>query len=703
MRSLGKTRCFSDTYQIGLTEVLKRKTVKAGMANLMKQLLLISLLLFSGNLVSAAAQKAAVSPVSLIESDYKAGRIDIDTWALLQIQTIKSPDSLPDRYKLELPESGSFADRSATLILLEIKRNWDLFSPQTQLALSTAIPRLPADFSFASPGGFFRLHYNDTGVNAVPLTDANFNTIPDFVENCAAYLDSSYDKHVLLGYMEPPSDDTAGGDDLYDIYFENTGYYGYVVNESNGPQPWNDVVSFMVLNSDFLGFPPNNDPEGQVAGAAKATAAHEYHHAVQFAYDITESRWFLESDATHMEDIVFDATDDNYNYLSLFFGSPQVALTDSSDHAYSAFVWEMFMVEKFDTSLIRGLWEGARYDQIFTVMSDTLLGRYGWSLDSAFSEFTRWNICTGIRADAVHFSEAAEYPAAMIGRSHSIYPVSLQNSPTSPAGYGASYISLYPGVAAGTLHLNFNGNDSRDWSAWIVKSTSDDSHEFEQITLDPTTKQGTLEVANFHDYYRVILIGANISEFSAPASFSYSATVTIPYGVTAIAVTSDSAVYSGGERQFQVSATNEAPVTDILSIVAWDDSGWVPLDTTSESLMPGEDTVFTFDVVPPQGTPLGSMSNLHYKVWSWGDPSKAEYGDLVAKTVLQRGDNNFSGGVDISDLTYMVDYLFVGGGAPLPIAEAGDLDCSLDVKISDLTSFVEYLFNGGPYPPCNPY
>ena len=52
----------------------------------------------------------------------------------------------------------------------------------------------------------------------------------------------------------------------------------------------------------------------------------------------------------------------------------------------------------------------------------------------------------------------------------------------------------------------------------------------------------------------------------------------------------------------------------------------------------------------------------------------------------------------ISDLTFLVDYLFNSGAAPDPL-EAGSVNCDEVIGISDVTYFVEYMFNSGP-PPC---
>ena len=65
---------------------------------------------------------------------------------------------------------------------------------------------------------------------------------------------------------------------------------------------------------------------------------------------------------------------------------------------------------------------------------------------------------------------------------------------------------------------------------------------------------------------------------------------------------------------------------------------------------------------------------------------------------MQSGDIDASSVLDISDLTYLVSYMFDGGPAPMPI-ESGDVDCTGALDISDLTYLVEYFFGGGP-PPC---
>jgi hypothetical protein len=57
--------------------------------------------------------------------------------------------------------------------------------------------------------------------------------------------------------------------------------------------------------------------------------------------------------------------------------------------------------------------------------------------------------------------------------------------------------------------------------------------------------------------------------------------------------------------------------------------------------------------------------------------------------------------VDISDLVYLVDYMFIGGPPP-PFPEETDMNGDGGIDISDLVYLVDYMFNGGPAPvPCD--
>jgi hypothetical protein len=64
------------------------------------------------------------------------------------------------------------------------------------------------------------------------------------------------------------------------------------------------------------------------------------------------------------------------------------------------------------------------------------------------------------------------------------------------------------------------------------------------------------------------------------------------------------------------------------------------------------------------------------------------------------GDANGDGLVDISDVVYLLNYLFVHGPAPVPTLDAGDANCDRVVDASDLVYLLNYLFVNGPPPSC---
>jgi len=61
------------------------------------------------------------------------------------------------------------------------------------------------------------------------------------------------------------------------------------------------------------------------------------------------------------------------------------------------------------------------------------------------------------------------------------------------------------------------------------------------------------------------------------------------------------------------------------------------------------------------------------------------------------GDANGDGAIDISDVVYLINYLFKQGPAPDPI-EKGDVNCDEEVTIADVIYLTNYLFKDGPRP-----
>jgi hypothetical protein len=168
---------------------------------------------------------------------------------------------------------------------------------------------------------------------------------------------------VRFGWPAPPFGAGSGG--LYHVRIEDLGggLYGFVTTNgatagfvgNNKHTSWPDhdaYSSCMVLNDDYRGFP------SIPLKSLRATAAHEFNHAIQFgegaltgvgAPDLV----FTEGLTTMMEDEVFDRSNDNYYYLWPTLG-PSMGAYPETYGVYSYWVVFRAMVERFGHRLAGG-------------------------------------------------------------------------------------------------------------------------------------------------------------------------------------------------------------------------------------------------------------------------------------------------------------------------------------------------------------
>jgi len=104
----------------------------------------------------------------------------------------------------------------------EIKKYWNLLSPDKQAVIRSIFARPTLHASVLSPSGHFRIHYDTTGTNTPALLDVNGsriqNTARVYVDSVAATFDHVWDFEInSLGYPSPPPDQGAGGGNEYDI------------------------------------------------------------------------------------------------------------------------------------------------------------------------------------------------------------------------------------------------------------------------------------------------------------------------------------------------------------------------------------------------------------------------------------------------------------------------------------------------------
>ena len=138
------------------------------------------------------------------------------------------------------------------------------------------------------------------------------------------------------------------------------------------------------------------------------------------------------------------------------------------------------------------------------------------------------------------------------------------------------------------------------------------------------------------------------------------------------------------------------------------------LSGLSQELPPGTGPVFKLFFSTPPEAELGQLTSINLEGYLSYQPMY--YGSILDYQPIPRNGSvlcascclGYRGNIDadpddqitISDLVYLVDYMFNNGPEPVCFKEA-NLVSGPDIDISDLVFLVDYMFNSGPQPaPC---
>jgi hypothetical protein len=262
-----------------------------------------------------------------------------------------------------------------TLILFDAKRNWDDLTPEAKEYVEKYInrPTLPPN-NYISKSNKFQIYYYTTGTDAVSLTDANSNSVPDFVELVANTLDSVYTVYQNTGFVMPyPVYPTKSTPTKFAVFLSGSeagdGVYGYVQPEIKlGDNPSSSQIeksawsSYMVLRNEYVNFVGGNTTIADIA--LKATCAHEFMHAVQFSVAETMDTYFMEMAATWAEQFIFPNFYDNIQYsmmftnpdISLDYDDDETSINDYSGHWYSTWYFLKYITTRYGNNILVSLY-----------------------------------------------------------------------------------------------------------------------------------------------------------------------------------------------------------------------------------------------------------------------------------------------------------------------------------------------------------
>lgn len=238
----------------------------------------------------------------------------------------------------------------------------------------------------------FRVHYTLAGDDAPPHGAADADAV-------AAGLDATAARWIdTLGMRAPLPDGGEGGDARIDVYLRRlASARGLTHPEDAGLAP--AASAWIEL-----------DPRTALISPTRlaAAAAHEAHHAIEYAYSSSLAPWIYEATAAWVEhadftDAALQAETDAH--FAALLDHPEVPL-DMADgvHEYDEMVFVKFLVDRRgDPRVVRALWEAMakRADAIAGLRDTTAL-----SPTELLAEFGRWNLHACAADDGHHYDPA---------------------------------------------------------------------------------------------------------------------------------------------------------------------------------------------------------------------------------------------------------------------------------------------------------
>jgi len=419
--------------------------------------------------IPAAAQPTQTT-LQRIDTAHRAGTLDSPTRDLFRAYRVLDRGRIPAALRADPGQDRPL--RCGSRLLRAARRALPHLSAAQRLDLEAVLirglePALYADSHFSA---HFELIVGSNGTDQA--------TIDFWLDT----FEQVWDAHTIdVGFALPPCSDTQP----FRVYLGNTG--------PDVPTIEPDVFGWSDLdgsNCPYVVVQENYATDPDPVGIAQVTAAHEYHHGVQAAYDWGDPDYWVEATAVWAEELVFGAVNDYLYYINdnTWLSRPEAALAlEDGDHEYGNVLWVLHLAQRYGgPRAIRRIWERCTFDTP-TDATEGYLQDQGASLDVAFVSFTAHlataDFVDGALYDPVHtLADVVTYPSA--------------ESFTSqvPESFGSGYVVFRP--AEGPIQrldvifrgaAEHNGADIRWGVALVAETATSWSHQ----TLTPNTAGDT--------------------------------------------------------------------------------------------------------------------------------------------------------------------------------------------------------------------
>jgi len=276
-------------------------------------------------------------------------------------------------------------------------------------------------YSFSISNGYFKIHYDLDGPNAIENIDYDTNGIPDYIEEVVSAATASYDFIRSLGYDDTYISDCDesildtdnlyhcnhfGGDSYYDIYIKDLpASSSYVKYGENLLDNSSLGTSYILIDNGYT----EDEYHTKGEDAMKVTIAHEFFHAIQRSYRIDPGNevFFYEMSSVWMEDLIFPEVNDYLDeaWTDEFFDNPNVNITDyPTVKGYSLGLYAHYLSSVIDSdqnySIILEMWDEFKNESsALTAINSVLESNYGLDFTRTFIDFCSLNFFNGYYSD----------------------------------------------------------------------------------------------------------------------------------------------------------------------------------------------------------------------------------------------------------------------------------------------------------------
>jgi hypothetical protein len=306
-----------------------------------------------------------------------------------------------------------------------------------------------------------------------------------------------------LAYKPAPTLDGAP----YDVFLKNLAQisqFAYTNSDTAIAPGSNSFTSFIVIDNDFADaiYAPHTGIRG-----LQISAAHEYHHAIQYGYNYFFAIWYGEATSMWIEDEVYDSVNQLYASVHLlkYMQNSAISLDMSNisapDRGYGRWIFNRYLAERHGLGIVKEIWErlatldspGNNADVPMLPVIDDTLKSYGSTLKNDFFLFARKLY---ERNWTTHTDEINMIPEIVPVAAYSSYPVKGDSVPipfVTLAHDAFAYFTFSPSATA-----------SQDLALTVSKGNGIEAVAFRKTAggvitpYEPDPATGTITIAGFN-------------------------------------------------------------------------------------------------------------------------------------------------------------------------------------------------------------